>query len=197
MVVSRMCQPASSCQIAKRALAPDLPLLIRIGDAEPLQAALKDPSAQVRRAALIALDQMDNGNLKPEMVTPLLDPIDLPLQQAALKVITSHSGWSNEIFGLVREWLSAATLDAERSELLKGVLVSFSRDSAMQDLMAQTLREDKTSPAMRLLVLEAMARAQGGCLLGDVDRETQLLGLASVGSIQLASKLVSEVSGRG
>jgi len=133
--------------------------LIRIDDPDALLAALKDPSAQVRRAALIALDQMDHGNLKPDMVTPLLDPIDLPLQQAALKVITSHSGWSSEIFSLVREWLSLSALDADRAELLKGVLVSFSRDSAMQDLMAQALRDDKTSPAMRLLVLEAMARA--------------------------------------
>jgi putative membrane-bound dehydrogenase-like protein len=133
--------------------------LIRIGDRDGLLPALKDPSPSVRRAALIALDQMDEGNLKPEMVTPLLDPVDLPLQQAALKVIMSRSGWSNEIFGLVREWLSAATLDPERTELLKGVLVSFSRESSMQDLMAQALREEKTSPAMRLLVLEAMARA--------------------------------------
>ncbi|HLY12382.1 MAG TPA: PVC-type heme-binding CxxCH protein [Planctomycetota bacterium] len=133
--------------------------LIRIGDRDRLLTALQDPSPAVRRAALIGLDQMENGTLKPEQVTPLLDPIDLPLQQAALKVITSHSGWSSEIFGLVREWLSAGTLDPERSELLKGVLVSFSRDSAMQDLMAQALREDKTSPSMRLLVLEAMARA--------------------------------------
>jgi len=133
--------------------------LIRIDDPDALLPALKDPSPQVRRAALIALDQMDHGNLKPDLVTPLLDPIDLALQQAALKVITSHSGWSNEIFGLVHEWLSSSALDPDRAELLKGVLVSFSRDAAMQDLMAQALRDDKTSPAMRLLVLEAMARA--------------------------------------
>ena len=133
--------------------------LIRIGDRDDLLPALGDPSPAVRRAALIALDQMDTGGLKPEMVTPLLDPIDLPLQQAALKVIMSRSGWANEIFGLVREWLSAPALDPERTELLKGVLVSFSREPAMQDLMALALRESRTSPAMRLLVLEAMARA--------------------------------------
>jgi putative membrane-bound dehydrogenase-like protein len=133
--------------------------LIRIGDRDPLLAALKDPSPAVRRAALIALDQMDEGNLKPEMVTPLLDPLDLPLQQAALKVISSRSGWSNELFGLVREWLSATALDADRTDLLKGALVSFGRDPAMQDLMARSLRDDKTAAGMRLLVLESMVRA--------------------------------------
>ncbi|HUR39434.1 MAG TPA: c-type cytochrome, partial [Planctomycetota bacterium] len=95
------------------------------------------------------------------LVTPLLDPVDLSLQQAALKVITSRPGWSNEIFGLVRQWLSEKSLDDARAELLKGVLLSFARDAAMQDLMAQSLRDGKTSDALRLLVLEAMSRAIG------------------------------------
>jgi putative membrane-bound dehydrogenase-like protein len=135
--------------------------LIRIADRDDLVAALQDPTPNVRRAALVALDQMENGNLTPDLVTPLLDPIDPSLQQAALKVITAHSGWSNEIFGLVRQWLGEKALDDGRSELLKGVLVSFGRDAAMQDLMAQSLRDEKTSQALRLLVLEAMSRALG------------------------------------
>ncbi|HZF00185.1 MAG TPA: PVC-type heme-binding CxxCH protein, partial [Planctomycetota bacterium] len=133
--------------------------LIRIADRDDLLGALKDPNAGIRRAALIALDQMDGGNLTPDLVTPLLDPIDSALQQAALKVIASHPGWSNELFGLVREWLAEPLLDEARQELLKGVLVSFSRDPAMQDQMAQALRTDKTSAPQRLLVLEAMTRA--------------------------------------
>ena len=133
--------------------------LIRIGDREALVAALRDPSAAVRRAALIALDQMDHGDLTPDLVTPLLDPVDAALQQAALKVITSRPGWSNEIFGLVRQWLAEQSLEEVRQELLKGVLVAFSRDPGTQDLMAAALRDEKTSEAMRLLVLEAMARA--------------------------------------
>jgi putative membrane-bound dehydrogenase-like protein len=133
--------------------------LIRLGDRAGFLSALKDPAPAVRRAALIALDQMDGGDLKPDLVTPLLDPIDAPLQQAALKVIMSRPGWSGEIFGLVREWLASSALDADRTDLLKGMLVSFSRDSAMQDLMAASLRDLKTSAEMRLLVLESMARA--------------------------------------
>jgi putative membrane-bound dehydrogenase-like protein len=133
--------------------------LIRIADREGLLPALKDASPAVRRAALIALDQMDSGNLTAELVTPLLDPVDAALQQAALRVVTSRPGWSGEIFALVRQWLGEASLDEVRQDLLKGVLVSFSRDPGMQDLMARALREEKTSAPMRLLVLESMARA--------------------------------------
>jgi putative membrane-bound dehydrogenase-like protein len=133
--------------------------LIRIGDRESLVGALRDPSAAVRRAALIALDQMDHGDLTPDLVTPLLDPADAALQQAALKVITSRPGWSNELFGLVRAWLGEKSLEDVRQDLLKGVLVAFGRDAAMQDLMAGALRDERTTEAMRLLVLESMARA--------------------------------------
>jgi putative heme-binding domain-containing protein len=59
----------------------------------------------------------------------------------------------------VKQWIGEKSLDEERQDLLKGVLVAFSRDAAMQDLMARTLREEKASDAVRLLVLEAMARA--------------------------------------
>jgi putative membrane-bound dehydrogenase-like protein len=133
--------------------------LIRIGDRVATAAALRDPSPAVRRAALIALDQMEGGNLTPELVTPLLDPGDAALQQAALRVVTSRPGWSSELFTLVRQWLGEASLEEVRQDLLKGVLVSFSRDPAMQDLMARALRDGKTSGPMRLLVLESMARA--------------------------------------
>lgn len=133
--------------------------LIRIGDRDAMIAALEDPSPAVRRAALIALDQMENGDLKPSLVTTLLDPVDPALQQTALKVIMSRPGWSAEIFVLVRQWLGEKSLDEDRQELLKGVLVSFSREPAMQDLMARSLRDEPGSDGTRLVILEAMARA--------------------------------------
>ena len=46
--------------------------LIRIKDRAGMIAVLKDQNPSVRRAALIALDQMDGGELSAEMVTPLL-----------------------------------------------------------------------------------------------------------------------------
>src|SRR6185295_7468412 len=67
--------------------------------------------------------------------------------------------WSNEIYGLVKQWLGEKSLEEVRQDLLKGVLASLSRESAMQDLMAQSLRDERTAPAIRLLVLESMARA--------------------------------------
>jgi putative membrane-bound dehydrogenase-like protein len=128
--------------------------LIRIGAREELVQALRDPNAGVRRAALIALDQMEGGNLTQDLVTPLLDPTDLALQQAALRVITAR-GWSGEVLGLARQWVASKSPDAAT---LQGVVVGFARDPKMQDLVAQALRSPETSAEVRRLLLEAMPR---------------------------------------
>lgn len=133
--------------------------LIQIKDREGTLPGLEDPSPRVRRGALIALDQMDGGNLTREKVTPLLDPADPALQQAALGVITSRPAWAKEVMGLVAEWLGAPELDEAREGNLRGVLLAFAKDAAVQDLVARTLRRPSLPAGTRLLLLEVMARA--------------------------------------
>jgi putative membrane-bound dehydrogenase-like protein len=128
--------------------------LIRIDDREGTIAGLDDPNPNVRRAALIALDQMDHGALTREQVTPHLDPSNLPLQQAALAIVAAR-GWSGELLGLLREWLASEKPGAE----LGAILVVFARDPGVQDLVAKALRSSKTSSEARIVILEAVARA--------------------------------------
>lgn len=133
--------------------------LIRINDREATLAGLRDASPHVRRAALVALDQMDAGKLTPDLVTPLLDPLDPALQQAAIRVITARPAWAKEVLGLCGEWLGAKELDAARQENLRGILIAFARDATVQDLVARSLRRDETPVPIRLLLLEMMPRA--------------------------------------
>jgi putative heme-binding domain-containing protein len=128
--------------------------LIRIDDREGTLAGLTDSNPSVRRAALIALDQMDHGGLTRDQVTPLLDPSNLPLQQAALSIVAAR-GWSGELLGLLREWLAAERPNPETG----AILAAFAKDPVIQDLVAQGLRSPKTSTAMRLVLLETVARA--------------------------------------
>jgi putative heme-binding domain-containing protein len=132
--------------------------LIEIGDRDGLLQGLRDPSPVVRRAALIALDQMDGGNLTRGLVTPLLNTDDPALQQTALAIITARPGWAKEIAGLLRQWLGKTELDAARQESLRGALLAFSTDPTVQEVVAQTLRREQTPLTLRLLLLETMAR---------------------------------------
>jgi putative heme-binding domain-containing protein len=128
--------------------------LIQIDDRDGTLAGLADTNPNVRRAALIALDQMDHGALTREQVTPQLDPSNLPLQQAALSILTTR-GWSGEVIALLREWIGTEKPNAE----LGPIVVAFSKDAGVQDLVAKALRNPKTSLDARLALLESVARA--------------------------------------
>ncbi len=133
--------------------------LIEINDREATLKGLRDPNPSVRRGALIALDQMDHGNLTRDLVTPLLNTPDPGLQQTALAIITTRPGWAAETVGLLREWLTQKDLDEMRKDNLRGALLAFCKDAAIQELVTSTLKEDKTPLPVRLLLLEMMTRA--------------------------------------
>jgi putative membrane-bound dehydrogenase-like protein len=134
--------------------------LIEINSRVATLPGLRDPAPAVRRGALIALDQMDSGNLGRDEVTPLLDTDDLALQTTALETIGRRPGWAAEITGLLQSWLSETELPAERAASLRGALLAFRADDKVQALVAGALASQQTPLETRLLLLETMARSE-------------------------------------
>lgn len=132
--------------------------LITINDPKATQMGLTDANPSVRRGALIALDQMDDGTLEQEQVVPLLDSDDLSLQQTVWHIITKRPAWASSVIGLVRDWLKQGELSPSRQEMVRAAILSFCKDEGLQQLVADVLREDATPPATRLLLLEALAQ---------------------------------------
>lgn len=133
--------------------------LIEIGDRERTLLGLAAASPQVRKASLIALDQMDHGNLTQDLVTPLLDTTDVVLQQTALEVITKHEGWTREIVQLLAGWLSASELSDSQVAMARGALLAFINEQAIQQLIAKHLSEASTPTASKHLLLEVVGRS--------------------------------------
>ena len=67
--------------------------ILRIDDRKATLPALADVDPKVRRAGLIALDQMKDGRLSREQVAPLLQADDPALKLAALEVVTRRPEW--------------------------------------------------------------------------------------------------------
>jgi putative membrane-bound dehydrogenase-like protein len=132
--------------------------LIQTNDRDETLTFLSDHNPQVRRAALIALDQMDDGKLTREEVTPLLDTDDPQLRKTALAVISSRKGWATELVGLLRGWLQEEQPSEERLSLLRGTLLAQTADPAIQQLIGEALSNEKTSPPVRLLLWEVIYR---------------------------------------
>jgi putative membrane-bound dehydrogenase-like protein len=134
--------------------------LIEIDDRAGVLPGLAHASPRVRRAALIALDQMDHGNLTSGLVVPLLGSADPALERTALEVVSRHRGWAGEIVALLRQRLGDSRLTPGRLAGLRGILVAFSGNPRVQRLVADTLSRDDAPLSVRLLLLEAMARSE-------------------------------------
>jgi putative membrane-bound dehydrogenase-like protein len=132
--------------------------LIEIADRQQTLPGLSDPLPQVRRAALIALDQMDGGLLSQGLVAPLLDSDDPALVQAALDVIGKHPTWAGELTNHLRSAL-ASDLSGGKASAVRGALLAFCREPATQELIAEMVADEQAPAAARVLLLEVIARS--------------------------------------
>jgi putative membrane-bound dehydrogenase-like protein len=145
---------------ADRALEHSLTYaLIEIGDRDGTAAGLKSPNVLIRRAALIALDQMPGGKLEPEVIAKDLAASDPRLKEAAWWIAGRHPEWGGALAGFLRERLDAKGLaQAERDELVRQ-LARFAHARPAQEMLAERLRDPHASPEARRTVLRAMAQA--------------------------------------
>ncbi len=131
--------------------------LIQIDNRDKTAPYLNDRSRPVRRAALIALDQMEHGNLTREELAAQLHSDHKPLVKAAVDIVASRPKWASEITGLMREWLKEA--DPTRQESVRSLLMAICKEASIQEIMIQALRDPKTPAPTRLLLVETIGRA--------------------------------------
>jgi hypothetical protein len=120
--------------------------LIEIADRDGTAAGLKSSNLATRRAALIALDQMDHGKLDVQTVSAELTSPDARMKEAAWWIAGRHPEWGGALAGFLRDRLSAQSMtEAEGGELVQQ-LARFARTKPVQELLAERL-QDRTSPA--------------------------------------------------
>src|SRR5262249_17493116 len=67
--------------------------------------------------------------------------------------------WAPGVVDFLRGWLADQSLPETRYEILRGTLLAFCKDPAIQELVVQTLPDEKTPVATRVLLLETIAQA--------------------------------------
>ena len=116
---------------------------------------LRHPDPAVKKAALIALDQMEGRPLGREQLVPLLGAHDKGLRSAALWVASRHADWSPAFVEFLRARLRAASLEPAEAEGLRDALVALASDPSVQAVVAEPAQD----PDRALLLLEVMGRA--------------------------------------
>ncbi|MBA4150317.1 MAG: HEAT repeat domain-containing protein [Verrucomicrobia bacterium] len=131
--------------------------LIELNDPESTAHGLTNAATQ--RGALIALDQMENGGLKPEQVTPFLTSTNAKLKETASWIASRHPEWGPALAGFFRDRLAARSFTTAEQEELPRSVADFTRDAAMQQVLADTLKEGSTEQA-QLIALRAIAQSK-------------------------------------
>jgi putative membrane-bound dehydrogenase-like protein len=131
--------------------------LIEIADPEATAAGLQSPNPRTIRAAMVALDQMDHGQLDPSFVAGLLTSAQPALKETASWIIGRHREWAEALAGVVGDRLIRIDLaPADRAELERQ-LGRFAQAAPIQQLMAVTLRNAFAPTEARRSSLQAMA----------------------------------------
>ncbi len=132
--------------------------LIEIGDVAWLKAALTLSHPQVRRAALVALDQIDGDHLNSHEVIALLDDKNPILKRTAAWIVSHRPQWGNDLVDYFRKRLAAPPSDVDAQAELTTQLAQLAKSPAIQGLIAETLRDARQLES-RLIVLRAMSEA--------------------------------------
>jgi putative membrane-bound dehydrogenase-like protein len=189
--------------------------LIEIADAERTSAGLESKEPRIQRAALIGLDQMDQGGLATATVQARLTATDPRLKEAAWWIAGRHPEWGGALAGFFRRRLGARDLPQPAREELVGQMAKFAGTEAIGRLLAEQLKAPALTQDGKRLVLRAMARARlkkvpdawiaglvrilggEGKLVGEAVTTARALPLVPKGSEKLAAKLLDVAGNSG
>lgn len=133
--------------------------LIQLKDSRAMIAALKRPQPRARKAALIALDQMDGSPITEQHAAPFLGAGDAELRRAALWVISRHADWAGAALSFLRGRLRAPKFEANEAEPVREALLAFAADQQVQNLVATSLDNRALGVDHQLFLLETIERA--------------------------------------
>lgn len=131
--------------------------LISLNDSNALLSALQNPSERVKKAAIIALDQMDNSPLKKEHLAPFLASNSADLRTVGIWVATHRPEWTDLVVDFMKKQLTKKDHTDEELMALRDLMVTFCKNDEMQQFVSKQLRES-VEPAEKLLFLSVIGR---------------------------------------
>jgi len=131
--------------------------LIEIDNPAATAAGLTSDHPWERRAALIAIDQMEGGGLEPQKIASLLSAASPVLKETASWIIGRHSEWGGALAGLLHDRLyGRGDRSKDESAELERHLTQFAGNTSVQDLLATALADNSLPTATRRTALNAM-----------------------------------------
>ena len=135
--------------------------LIEINAPAQTRLGLAAKHAATRRGALVALDQMDAGDLTADDVVQLVASSDPALQGTAAKIFGRRPDWANRSADVIARLLERSESTVENAVVTRELTTTFLADSEVGELVGRLLSAPQTHRQTRELLLAAMGAAQG------------------------------------
>jgi len=133
--------------------------LIELAAPRETLAGASSTNPRTRRAALLALDQMEGGGLQAEQVATLIEHPDPLARETATWILERHPEWATSLVPWFARQLEAGGLLHEKAEIFAELLAHFVGDEQIQELVARRLTTQATTADERRRLLQVMARA--------------------------------------
>ena len=133
--------------------------LIELGDSSATAAGLASSDPRVKKAAMVALDRMKDGGLKPEAVAAELASSDASLRDAAAWVAGRHPEWGDALAAALGERIRSSAKSPDSTDALRQQLARLTPSPAVQSLLASRVTSPDATTDERRLALRAMAES--------------------------------------
>jgi len=132
--------------------------LIQLGQAGPLLSRLRDPSANVRKAALIALDQLDRSPINESHVLPFLNAEEQELRRTALWVVSRHANWGPKMTQVLDARLRSPQFNEREAEMISLAMAAFCSDASLKKTVGAALGDGTLDAKRQLFLLDTAER---------------------------------------
>jgi putative membrane-bound dehydrogenase-like protein len=134
--------------------------LIEIASRAETEAGLQSENPRTRRAALLAIDQMEGKGLQPDAVAELLASPEPRLRETAAWIVGRHRDWGPALAPFLAKRLAARNLTDDERALLARLLAEFASNAEIQTLLASGLANEGAARSDdKTVILQAMSRS--------------------------------------
>jgi len=130
--------------------------LIELKNTAALIDALTHSSSNVRKAAVIALDQMDGSPLHKEYLVPFLASEDPQLRNTGIWVASHHPGWADIVINFLQNQLNNVDLSRSEASQLRGLMIAFSENKQLQHFIGVQIGNAATPAARKILLIDVI-----------------------------------------
>ena len=180
--------------------------LITLKKTEPLALALSDSSVNTRKAALVALDQMDGSPLQKNQLAAFLSDANTTIRNTGIWVALHHPEWSDIAVNFLGTQLNNTALPEEELLTLRELMVSFSNDKQLQNFIGAQLENSGTPVAKKIFLMGVIGSSAvqnlpvawvnplGNLLKGDnTELRSAVLGLIESHGINTLNKELNQI----